>query len=78
MTSITTIAGSIPLVLASGAGSETRSMIGLVVFCGMIVATGLTIWVIPVAYKLLASSTGSPLAVTRQLEKEESLYSHKD
>lgn len=71
MTSITTIAGAIPLVFASGAGAETRQAIGIVVTFGMAAATVLTVWIIPIAYKILAANTGSPLAVTKQLEREE-------
>ncbi|MGB0742957.1 MAG: efflux RND transporter permease subunit, partial [Opitutales bacterium] len=70
MTGVTTIAGSIPLVLASGAGSETRIVIGVVVLFGVFFATLLTLYVVPVAYNLLAKNTSSPKAVSERLEKE--------
>jgi multidrug efflux pump len=71
MTGITTVAGSIPLILSSGAGAETRVAIGIVVFSGVIAAMVLTIYVLPVAYSLVARSTGSPGDVRRRLHVEE-------
>ncbi|QEM81240.1 efflux RND transporter permease subunit [Halomonas binhaiensis] len=70
MTSVTTIAGSIPLILSSGAGAETRMVIGTVIFTGVAAATFFTLFVVPVAYDLLARHTGSPGDVARKLEKE--------
>jgi len=50
MTSISTIGGTLPLAIASGAGSETRNPLGLVVVGGMTIATVLTLFVVPVFY----------------------------
>jgi len=70
MTGITTAAGALPLILSFGAGAETRFVIGTVVIFGVIAATFLTLFVVPVAYSLLARGTSSPEAVARQLERE--------
>ncbi|MGC1952457.1 MAG: efflux RND transporter permease subunit, partial [Gammaproteobacteria bacterium] len=70
MTGITTAAGSIPLLLSSGAGNETRSVIGTVILFGVLAATLFTLFVVPVAYDLLARRTGSPGDVKRRLEAE--------
>jgi multidrug efflux pump len=70
MTSLTAVAGAIPLVVSSGAGSETRFVIGVVVISGVIVATFFTLFVVPVAYTLLARNTGSPNDVSKKLEQE--------
>jgi multidrug efflux pump len=70
MTAITTAAGAVPLVLSTGAGTETRAVIGTVVMTGILVATLLTLFVVPAAYQLLARRTGSPGAVRRRLEAE--------
>jgi multidrug efflux pump len=70
MTGITTAAGSVPLLLSSGAGSETRAVIGTVILAGVIAATLFTLYVVPVAYHLLARHTGSPQQLARQLESE--------
>ena len=70
MTSIATVAGAVPLMLASGAGAAARQSIGTVVVWGVSLATILTLFVIPVFYRLLARGTGSPLTVSRRLETE--------
>jgi len=70
MTSITTIAGSVPLIMASGAGAETRQAIGVVIFSGVLAATLFTLFVVPVAYDLLARRTRARDATTRRLEAE--------
>lgn len=70
MTGITTAAGAIPLVITSGAGTETRMVIGIVVMVGVLTATVFTLFVVPVAYSLLARRTGLPGAVARRLNKE--------
>lgn len=51
MTSIATIFGALPLVLAKGAGAESRNSIGLVIVGGMLIGTLFTIFVIPVLYQ---------------------------
>ena len=70
MTGITTAAGSLPLILSSGAGAETRMVIGVVVLSGVAAATVLTLFVVPVAYRLLARRTGSPGDGRRRLVAE--------
>ena len=70
MTSLTAAAGAIPLILSSGAGAETREIIGIVIFGGVLSAMVFTVFVVPVAYSLICRKTGSPLDVTRQLERE--------
>ncbi len=71
MTSLTAAAGSVPLLLSSGPGAETRGVIGTVILFGVLAATAFTLFVVPVAYDILARRTGSPGAVARQLEREE-------
>jgi len=73
MTGITTAAGSIPLLLSSGAGAETRTVIGTVILSGVLAATLFTLFVVPVAYSALARNTKSPGAVDRQLKQEQEL-----
>ena len=43
----------LPLVFASGAAAESRKTIGWTVFGGMIAATTLAIFVVPVLYVLI-------------------------
>ena len=72
MTSITAMAGALPLILSPGAGSETRTAIGIVIIFGVGAATLFTLYVVPAAYALLARKTGSPGDVRRQLEAQQS------
>jgi HAE1 family hydrophobic/amphiphilic exporter-1 len=57
MTSIATICGAIPLVLANGAGAASRNSIGLVIIGGMLLGTLFTIFVIPVLYQTFKKDT---------------------
>jgi multidrug efflux pump len=70
MTAITTAIGALPLIVFGGAGSETRLVIGVVVLFGVVVATALTLYIIPVAYHLIARSTDTPLTTTRELTRQ--------
>ncbi|WP_105102371.1 efflux RND transporter permease subunit [Microbulbifer pacificus] len=74
MTGITTAAGSLPLLLSSGAGSETRAVIGTVVLFGVLAATLFTVYIVPVAYDVLARRTGSPGQVAREVAEMESRH----
>jgi multidrug efflux pump len=70
MTSIATVAGAVPLMIASGAGAAARQAIGVVIVFGVSISTVITLFLIPLLYSRLARYTGSPLAVTRKLEAE--------
>jgi multidrug efflux pump len=70
MTSIATVAGAVPLMLADGAGAGSRQAIGVVIVWGVSLATLLTLFVIPVFYAAFARRTTSPEAIARELEKE--------
>lgn len=45
--------GALPLLMASGAGAESRSQIGAVIVGGMLVGTAFTLFVIPAVYLLV-------------------------
>ena len=53
MTSLAFIFGVLPLAFASGAGAEARKTIGWTVFGGMLAATTLAIFVLPVLFVLI-------------------------
>ena len=53
MTSIAFIAGTVPLVLSSGAGAEVRSATGVTVFAGMLGVTVFGLFLTPVFYVAL-------------------------
>ncbi len=54
MTSVATVAGHFPLILAKGAGAGARNSIGIVLVTGMIIGTILTLFVVPAVYMALA------------------------
>ena len=60
MTSLCTAFGSLPFLLATGAGAEQREPIGVVVFFGTTIAVLLTLFAVPAVYALLAGEHRSP------------------
>jgi multidrug efflux pump len=68
MTGFTTIFSSLPLVLATGAGAESRTVIGMVIFAGVTVSAFLTLYIVPTAYYHLARNTRSPNERANQIE----------
>jgi len=71
MTSIATVVGAVPLVLAGGPGSASRGTIGIVVIFGVAVSTLLSLFVVPAFYALLAPYTQSPETVANELARQE-------
>ena len=69
MTSFCTAFGALPLLLASGAGAESRQPIGVVVFYGVVISVFLTLLVVPAVYALVARNTRSPQTIAKMLEK---------
>jgi multidrug efflux pump len=59
----------VPLIISSGAGTETRLVIGIVILSGVIVGTLFTLFIVPAAYDLVGKYTDSPEAVARRLEQ---------
>ena len=74
MTSLAFILGVLPLAFASGAAAESRKTIGWTVFGGMIAATTLAIFVVPVLFALITK-----LAYGKKLKRlqEENLKQHE-
>ncbi|WP_199555499.1 efflux RND transporter permease subunit [Sandaracinobacteroides hominis] len=70
MTSVATVAGAVPLMIASGAGAGSRRAIGIVIVWGVSLATLLTLFVIPVFYAAFARRTKSPETISRELARE--------
>jgi len=53
MTSLAFVLGLLPLVIASGAATLTRRDVGTAVFGGMIAATSLGVFLIPLLYVVI-------------------------
>ncbi|MRU14077.1 efflux RND transporter permease subunit [Roseovarius sp. A21] len=70
MTVLSTVLGALPLVLATGAGAESRNAIGTVIIAGLALSALLMLVVTPVLYDLMARFTRPRGAVERALERE--------
>lgn len=77
MTGFTTVFSALPLVLASGPGAESRMVIGMVIFSGVLVSAFMTLFVVPTAYSWLARNTRSPLKRTNEIERLEKTIPYK-
>jgi HAE1 family hydrophobic/amphiphilic exporter-1 len=55
MTAFSTLFGIFPLVIATGAGAGSRQTLGTAVFGGMLVATFLSLFVVPILYIVIKS-----------------------
>ena len=69
MTSACTTFGALPLLLASGAGAESRQPIGIAVVFGVAFSALLTLFVVPAFYAVLARNTRSPQYVSRAIAR---------
>lgn len=54
MTSVATVVGHFPLVLASGPGAGARNSIGITLVSGMVIGTLFTLFVVPVLYTIIS------------------------
>ena len=71
MTGFTTVFSALPLVLATGPGAESRAVIGMVIFAGVLFSVFLTLFVVPTIYYYLARNASSPQALSQQIEEFE-------
>lgn len=76
MTALSTVIGALPLMLGSGAGSETRMVVGVVIVFGVSLATVVTLFLVPMVYSLISRHTGSVGDVGRQLDQELTTTNH--
>ena len=63
MTTASMVLGVIPLILASGAGAESRFNIGLTIATGISIGTLFTLFVVPAFYMLLATENAQESSV---------------
>ncbi len=68
MTSLSTVLGILPIALALGAGSESRTSMGIAVIGGLIFSTVLTLFVIPAIYSYFSRATATVSNVTEDLK----------
>ncbi len=55
MTALSFVLGVIPLLIASGAGAESRKVLGTAVFGGMLAATAISLAAVPMLYYVVQS-----------------------
>jgi HAE1 family hydrophobic/amphiphilic exporter-1 len=55
MTALSTLLGIFPLAIATGAGAGSRQSLGTAVFGGMLVATFLSLFIVPILYIVIGS-----------------------
>lgn len=70
MTVVSTIFGCIPLIISTGPGSEARNAIGSVIFGGLILSSLFTLYLTPIAYRLIAPLTPSRAHAGEKLDEE--------
>ncbi len=70
MTSLSTILGTLPIALALGTGAESRVPMGIAVVGGLILATGLTLYVIPAVYSYFSSAEANIISDSDEEEQE--------
>ncbi len=81
MTTFTTVLGLLPMAIGFGEGAELRAPLAVVVSFGLMVSTGLTLFIIPVTYLIMPStvSTDEELELLNQrlhdAEEIESIHS---
>ena len=77
MTAFAFIIGVLPLVLASGAGANSRQSLGTTVFGGMLLSTLLSILIVPVFYVLVEQLREKVLG-TKTIEQEGSTVTESE
>lgn len=71
MTTFATVLGVLPLLLAFGAGANSRFAIGLMIAAGMLVGTLFTLFVLPTFYLLLGKRDGKKVSNEETLVQAE-------
>jgi multidrug efflux pump len=75
MTSVATVVGHFPLVIAVGAGAAARNSIGITLVTGMIVGTVFTLFVVPVLYSLISKPKAHAVVPVHDRNRDHSTHS---
>jgi HAE1 family hydrophobic/amphiphilic exporter-1 len=73
MTAFAFILGVVPLLTATGAGSQARIVMGMAVFAGMLVATVLGVFSIPALFVMIEKMGKKKEVVPDAIKKEEGI-----
>jgi multidrug efflux pump subunit AcrB len=74
MTALAMVLGMIPMALGTGAGGEQNAPLGRAVIGGLIVATVVTLFIVPVIYSLLRKKPPQRHLLDEQFERETMRY----
>ncbi|MDZ8110395.1 MAG: efflux RND transporter permease subunit [Nostoc sp. DedQUE12a] len=77
MTGFSTLLGIYPLAVATGAGAGSRQSLGTAVFGGMLVATFLSLFIVPILYIVIKTTTERFIKPKRHQELQSSLVEEK-
>lgn len=66
MTAVSTLPGIWPLAIAEGAGSASRQSLGTAVFGGMLIATFLSLFVVPILYIVIGTIRARALGASQR------------
>ncbi len=69
MTAISTLSGIFPLAIATGAGAASRQSLGTAVFGGMLVASFLSLFIVPILYILVTGLSDRLLSLIKLRKK---------
>ncbi|WP_340106264.1 efflux RND transporter permease subunit [Rhodohalobacter sp. 8-1] len=73
MTTISTILGILPIALALGAGSESRSSMGIAVIGGLLIGSVFTLYVIPAIYSYMSTDKSETKQIDKRAREAEEL-----
>ncbi|MBE9052164.1 efflux RND transporter permease subunit [Nostocales cyanobacterium LEGE 11386] len=78
MTALSTLLGIFPLTIATGAGAGSRQSLGTTVFGGMLIATFLSLFVVPILYIVIKTTTERFIKPNRHQMQLETDYLEED
>ncbi|MEM9088643.1 MAG: efflux RND transporter permease subunit [Cyanobacteria bacterium P01_F01_bin.53] len=78
MTAISTLSSIFPLVIATGAGAGSRQSLGTAVFGGMLVATFLSLFIVPILYIIIKQLTDRGDRYNKRIATNGSGATHND
>ena len=76
MTALSFVLGVVPLVIATGAGAVSRRALGTAVFGGMLAATVIGVFLMPLFYVVIQRTTEKAVEIEHKIEDK--LHLHKD
>ena len=73
MTAIAMVLGMVPMALGTGAGGEQNAPLGRAVIGGLLVATVVTLFIVPIVYSILRRRPPSQHLLDEQFARDSNL-----